>query len=82
MSEAIEIYHDRMLEIVPLDTKLQKLAIDVAVHSEGPAYFPADDSIIWSDAHGDRLLRWHRHEGVSIIREPSHYQNVNDAKAI
>ncbi len=77
MSEAIEICDDRMLEIVLPETKLQKLAIDVAVHSEGPAYFPADDSVIWSDAHGDRLLRWHRHDGASVIREPSHYQNGN-----
>jgi gluconolactonase len=77
MPEAIESYHQRLFEIVPPDTKIHKLAIDVAVHSEGPAYFPADDSIIWSDAHGDRLLRWNRHDGVSTLRDPSSYQNGN-----
>ena len=74
---ANESYHDRMSEIVPLNAKLQELAKDVTIHSEGPAYFPADDSVIWSDAHGNRLLRWHRHDGVSIIRDPSNYQNGN-----
>jgi gluconolactonase len=77
MPEAIQIDRDLMYSLVPPGGTLQKLASDVAVHSEGPAYFPADDSLIWSDAHGDRLLRWHHQDGVSIIRQPSSYQNGN-----
>lgn len=76
MSHAIEICHERMSEIALLTAKLQKLA-SVAIHSEGPAYFPADNSLIWSDAHGDRLLRWSDLDGVSILRDPSYYQNGN-----
>ncbi|WP_228371570.1 hypothetical protein [Trichormus azollae] len=33
----------------------QKLAKG-AVHSEGPVYIQEDDSVMWSDAHGNRLL--------------------------
>ena len=77
MPEAIQIDRDLMYSLVPPGATLQKLASDVAVHSEGPAYFPADNSIIWSDAHGDRLLRWNSNDGASIIREPSNYQNGN-----
>lgn len=76
MTEAIEIYDRRMCEIVDPSALLQKVANDT-VWSEGPVYFHEDDSIIWSDAHGDRLLRWSARDGVSVIRDPSHYQSGN-----
>ena len=37
------------------DASRQKLAKG-AVHSEGPVYIQEDDSVMWSDAHGNRLL--------------------------
>jgi len=76
MPEAIEIYDERMRALVYPSACLQKLA-NGAVHSEGPVYFQEDDSVIWSDAHGDRLLRWSVSDGVSILRDPSHYQSGN-----
>ncbi|MHC5595265.1 MAG: SMP-30/gluconolactonase/LRE family protein [Nostoc sp.] len=76
MAEAIEIYDDRLLAIVRPDASLQQLAND-AVHSEGPVYFHEDDSVIWSDAHGNRLLRWSSSDGVSVLRDPSDYQSGN-----
>jgi gluconolactonase len=76
MSEAIEIYDDRLLAIVSSNASLQKLA-DGAVHSEGPVYFHEDDSVVWSDAHGNRLLRWSSTDHVSVLRDPSDYQNGN-----
>ena len=42
-----------------------------------PVYFPEDDSIIWSDAHGNRLLRWSAGEGVTVLRDSSDYQSGN-----
>lgn len=48
-----------------------------AVWSEGPVYFHEDDSIVWSDAHGNRLLRWSGSGGVSVLRDPSDYQGGN-----
>ena len=74
--QTIEIYDDRMRALIRPDTALKKLA-DGAIHSEGPVYFSEDESIIWSDAHGNQLLRWSASDGVSIIRDPSDYQNGN-----
>lgn len=67
----------RMNLIAHPQALLQQLA-NGAVWSEGPVYCPEDDSIVWSDAHGDRLLRWSEKDGVEVIRQPSHYQNGND----
>jgi gluconolactonase len=76
MPEAIEIYDERMRAIVRPDASLQKLA-NGAVHSEGPVYFHEDDTVVWSDAHGNRLLRWSANDGVSVLRDPSDYQSGN-----
>lgn len=76
MPKAIEIYDDRLRAIVRSDASLQQLAKG-AVHSEGPVYFHEDDSIVWSDAHGNRLLRWSATDNVSVLRDPSDYQSGN-----
>ncbi len=76
MPEAIEIYDPRMRAIVHPGASLQKLA-NGAVHSEGPVYFHEDDSVVWSDAHGNCLLRWSANDGVSVLRDPSDYQSGN-----
>jgi gluconolactonase len=76
MPEAIEIYDDRMCALVHPSASLQKLA-NGAVHSEGPVYFHEDDSVVWSDAHGNRVLRWSATDGVSVLRDPSDYQSGN-----
>jgi gluconolactonase len=76
LPNVIEIYDVRMCELVRSDASLQKLA-DGTVHSEGPVYWQEDDSIIWSDAHDNRLLRWSAQDGVSVLRNPSDYQNGN-----
>lgn len=75
-SNVIEIYDDRMRGLIRPDASLQKLT-DGAVHSEGPVYFQEDDSVIYSDAHDNRLLRWSVSDGVSVLRNPSDYQNGN-----
>ncbi|WP_445626193.1 SMP-30/gluconolactonase/LRE family protein [Nostoc sp. DSM 114167] len=76
MPEAIEIYDDRLRAIVRPEASLQKLA-NGAVHSEGPVYFHEDDSVVWSDAHGNRLLRWSATDNVTVLRDPSDYQSGN-----
>jgi gluconolactonase len=76
LPNAIAIYDDRLRGLIRPEASLQKLA-DGAVHSEGPVYFQEDDSIIWSDAHGNRLLRWSAWDGVSVLRDPADYQNGN-----
>ncbi|MEG3437272.1 SMP-30/gluconolactonase/LRE family protein [Pannus brasiliensis CCIBt3594] len=76
MTGSIEIYDDRMHPLIRSNASLQKLT-GGAVHTEGPVYFPEDDSIVYSDAHGNRLLRWSRENGVTVLRDPSDYQNGN-----
>jgi gluconolactonase len=71
-----EIYDQRMNALIDPGAALEKIA-DGAVWSEGPVYFHEDDSIVWSDAHGNRLLRWSVQDGVSVLRDPSHYQSGN-----
>jgi gluconolactonase len=76
MAEHIEIYDNRLLAIISPDAFLQKLA-NGAVHSEGPVYIHEDDSVVWSDAHGNRLLRWSPTDNVTVLRDPSDYQSGN-----
>lgn len=76
MPKTIEIYDERMHALMRPGASLQKLA-NGAVHSEGPVYFHEDNSVVWSDAHGNRLLRWSASDGVSILRDPSDYQSGN-----
>lgn len=76
MVEAIEIYDERMSLLLHPDALLQKIAGGV-VWSEGPVYIREDDSVIWSDAHGNRLLRWSETDGVSVLRDPSDFQSGN-----
>ncbi|MBE9108766.1 SMP-30/gluconolactonase/LRE family protein [Nodosilinea sp. LEGE 07298] len=76
MAANIEIFDDRLKELVYPDADLEQLASGV-VHSEGPVYCPEDGSVVFSEGHGNRLLCWHEDKGVQVLRDPSHYQNGN-----
>ncbi len=74
-----EIYNPEFKKILRPDSKLQKLATG-ATWSEGPVYFSKDDSVIWSDIPGNRLLRWSEKNGsekngLTEFLKPSHFQN-------
>jgi len=44
--------------------------------AEGPAWFPAHRSLIWSDIPNDRILRWDETTGtVGVFRHPAGYTN-------
>lgn len=46
--------------------------------AEGPAYFPALRSLVWSDIPNERMLRWDECSGtVGVFRQPSGYSNGN-----
>lgn len=74
----IEICDPRMEDLVSPTAVLIQLD-DSSGHTEGPVYIPADDSVIWSDVSGDRVLRWHpkNPKTVTIWRQPAHFQNGN-----
>ncbi len=44
--------------------------------AEGPAWFPAHRSLIWSDIPNDRILRWDETTGqVGVFRQPAGHTN-------
>jgi gluconolactonase len=51
------IEDDRLLGVLAADARVERLGGD-ATWSEGPAYLPGEDAVIWSDIPGDRILRW------------------------
>ena len=71
----VEVYDSRFYDLVPSNAQLVKL-FSGGAHSEGPVYIPADDSLVWSDVIGDRLLRW-KAGTTSIYRAAASYQNGN-----
>ena len=74
MTNNFEIFDERFMSILLPDSKLEQLASG-AVWSEGPVYFEHDESVIWSDIPGNRLLRWNAWDGMSEFLKPSHFQN-------
>ena len=50
--------------------------------AEGPAYFPAHRTVVWSDIPNDRLLRYDELSGaVSVFRSPAGHPNGNTVDA-
>ena len=74
MTNQIEIFDERFKSILLPDSKLEKLATG-AVWSEGLVYLERDESLIWSDIPGNRLLRWSAADGMSEFMKPSDFQN-------
>ena len=52
-----EILDERFRRCVKTSAKLERLWSD-GRWTEGPAYFPAAQSLIWSDIPNDRIMRW------------------------
>ncbi|MEL7086434.1 MAG: SMP-30/gluconolactonase/LRE family protein [Cyanobacteria bacterium J06597_1] len=75
-SRIVVAYESSLFALISADAPLKKLS-GSALHSEGPVYCPEDDSVIWSDVKGNRLLKWSADTGTQTIRSPSHYQNGN-----
>lgn len=72
--ETIEPAFDRL---VSRTARLDKL-YDGCRWAEGPAYFPAHRSLVWSDIPNDRMLRWDEMTGaVGPFRQPAGYTNGN-----
>ena len=76
----ISILDERFREALGSDSR-PLLLFDGARWSEGPAWWPGENALVWSDVENDRILRWSEEEGVSVLREPSFFANGNAVDA-
>jgi gluconolactonase len=74
-SSDYEILDDRFRACIKDSARVEKL-YEGCRWAEGPAYFPALRSLIWSDIPNDRILRWDETTGVTgVLRQPAGYTN-------
>lgn len=79
MSDADFIIHDpvRARAVIRRSAKVEKLYGDCR-WAEGPAWFPAHRTLIWSDIPNERMLRFDEVTGtVGEFRRPSGFSNGN-----
>ena len=78
MAEAdFEILNHRFTRLIKRSAQVEKLFTGCR-WAEGPAYFPAHRSLVWSDIPNERMLRFDEASGaVSVFRQPSNYANGN-----
>ncbi len=77
MTPGYNVIADRFRDCVRLSAKIERL-YDGCRWAEGPAWFPAHRSLVWSDIPNDRMLRWDEASGqVSVFRSPANYSNGN-----
>src|SRR5512138_2454963 len=75
--ENFEILDDRFRQKVKTSARIDRL-YDDCLWAEGPAYFPAHRSLVWSDIPNNRMLRYDEASGaVGVFRSPSGYSNGN-----
>ena len=77
MSPGYNTIQRRFNDCIRGSAKIERL-YDGGRWTEGPAWFPAHRSLVWSDIPNDRMLRWDEASGqVSVFRQPSNYSNGN-----
>ncbi|KQP80268.1 SMP-30/gluconolactonase/LRE family protein [Methylobacterium sp. Leaf117] len=60
--------------VVPHSARLLSL-YDQATFSEGPAWWPARQSLVWSDIEGRRVLGWHEDGRVEVVVDATPFIN-------
>jgi len=72
-----QVLDPRFRRLVNASAHVQKLWTGCQ-WAEGPAYFPAHRSLVWSDIPANRLMRFDEAGlGVSVFRQPSGHANGN-----
>lgn len=73
----VEVLDPRFHRIVPGSARMERLWTG-ARWSEGPAWFPAHQTLVWSDIPNDRMLRFDALTGqVGVFRQPARNSNGN-----
>ncbi len=71
------ILDERFRPLVKVTARVEKL-YEGCRWAEGPAYFPAQRSLVWSDIPNDRMLRFDEATGATgVFRAPAGYSNGN-----
>jgi hypothetical protein len=66
-----EVHDPRFAKLINPGAKLERLATGFR-WAEGPAYFPAQRRLIWSDIPNNRMMSWNEVDGsVAEFRNPS-----------
>jgi gluconolactonase len=77
MDDAYEVFDPAFLGLIRPEEPVVTLW-DGTDFGEGPAFFPASRSLVWSDITNDRLLRYDDGTGgVGVFRSPSGFANGN-----
>jgi gluconolactonase len=77
MNEIYEVRDEAFARLIDPDARLVTL-FDGTDFGEGPAWFPAARSLVWSDITNDRLMRYDECTGaVGVFRQPSGFANGN-----
>lgn len=73
----VEVYDPRFHRIVPGSARMERLWTG-ARWTEGPAWFPAHNTVVWSDIPNDRIMRYDALSGqVGVFRQPARNANGN-----
>ncbi|GAB2561539.1 SMP-30/gluconolactonase/LRE family protein [Dyella jejuensis] len=70
----IEIIDPRFRAMVLSNAPLEELA-DGFRWLEGPVWFADHECLLFSDIPNDRVMRWSESAGISVFRQPSHFEN-------
>ena len=74
---AVEILDPRFERLRVKSASVERLA-DGCRWGEGPVWFGALRTLVWSDIPNDRMMRWDEESGaVGVFRKPSGYANGN-----
>lgn len=72
----LSIRDDRIRSIVGNEAELEQVASGF-IFTEGPAWDPRTNSLIFSDIPGNIMRRWSAADGVETFRQPSNKANGN-----
>jgi len=70
----LEIRDPRLTSIVGTHVEFERIATG-CLFTEGPAWHPRGEYLLWSDMPGDHLRRWSKADGVTTFRQPCNKSN-------
>ena len=75
-SQVYEIIRPEFRDLIHTNIGLTQLSSG-HIWTEGPVWFPAHETLLFSDIPRSRIYRWTSDGGLSVFRQNSHYANGN-----